>query len=234
MEERHNWPFDLFGPTGEWSKTAFNEGRGVGLTQSDLPIMQLLDSVADGETTVDIEATLKLLVNEGVSKVGIVGFCLGGRMSWLGACIGKGRINACAMYHGGNIRKPQNGGKDTAGIPSPFDMRKDMCCPVLGHYGGEDTNPSPQDGAAYKEALAEQGLSMEVHVYEGAKHGFSVADSTNWQQAGADAAWPRTVAFFCKALGVPMPEKIPAPPEPQDPSKASPECTSGCAAMAAK
>ena len=91
-----------------------------------------------------------------------------------------------------------------------------------------------EQGFVKQAALEAQGLTMEVHVYEGANHGFSVADSSNWQQAGADTAWPRTVTFFCKALGVAVPDKMPAPPEQQHPSKASSECTSGCAAMAEK
>ena len=173
----------------EWPKTQFNAGRGVGLTQDDLPIMQLMGSVIDKESIPDLEASIKLLQSEGCSKIGIVGFCMGGRLSWLGACIGKERINACAMYHGGNIQKLHCIGKDMPeDMPTPFNMRSDMRCPVLGHYAGEDTNPSPADGAMYKEVLAEQGLSMEVHVYEGANHGFSCADSSHFQQAGADDA----------------------------------------------
>lgn len=111
-----------------------------------------------------------------------------------------------------------------AELPTPFEMRKSMTCPVLGHYGGDDTNPSPADGAMYKEALAEQGLDMEVCVYEGANHGFSCADSSAFQAAGADAAWPTTVTFFCKTLGMPVPESMPIPPEQEDTSGALPEC----------
>jgi len=217
----------------EWPKTDHNASRGVGLTQNDLPIMQLLGSLADKESIPDLQAAIGLLEREGCTKIGIVGFCLGGRLSWLGACIGKERVHGCAMYHGGNIQKLQCIGLDVpAEMPTPYEMRSSMKCPVLGHYGGDDTNPSAADGALYKEKLAEQGLAMDVHVYEGANHGFSCPDSSNFQQAGADAAWPRTVEFFCKTLGVPTPEAMPAPPEQEDPS--TPGALAECPAHAAK
>jgi carboxymethylenebutenolidase len=119
------------------------------------------------------------------SAVGIVGFCWGGSTSFRMATVWP-ELNAAVAYYGGS---------------PPTETLGGIQAPVLGHYGGNDArvNASIPDAQAEMERL---GKSYEVHIHEGAGHGFLR------QQPGQDganmlatrAAWPRTVAFFKEYL----------------------------------
>merc|ERR1712060_56427 len=109
-----------------------------------------------------------------------------------------------------------------------WELREKLRCPVIGHMAALDNNPSPADAQVFKEALTQQGVDAEFFEYAGAQHGFSCADSDNYQQDGADLAWSRTVEFFCRTLGQPMPEERPVPPHREDTTIVGSACTSGC------
>eukprot|EP00931_Biecheleriopsis_adriatica_P069817 TRINITY_DN43624_c0_g1_i1.p1 TRINITY_DN43624_c0_g1~~TRINITY_DN43624_c0_g1_i1.p1 ORF type:complete len:298 (-),score=42.44 TRINITY_DN43624_c0_g1_i1:55-948(-) len=210
-----------------WPATDMADSKGAGLQQDAMDLKRLMSEVDDANLERDLAACLELFQGQGISKVGIMGFCLGGRTSWLGACCFPEIVQACVMYHGGNIQKARRAEPEGK---SPWELRKAIKCSVMGHFGALDTNPSPQDAQTYKEALAEQGVLLEFYEYEGANHGFSCADSTRYQQTGSDLAWLRTVKFLCNVLGQACPEPIPEAARPEAlPGSA---CTSGCEEMA--
>ena len=65
-------------------------------------------------------------------------------------------------------------------------------CPVLFHFAGEDSNPGPDDMATLAEALQQQAIEHEFHVYDGVNHGFSCVDSSAFDREASDASWQRT------------------------------------------
>jgi carboxymethylenebutenolidase len=136
---------------------------------------------------------LKALEGCLVGTVGIVGFCMGGRVSYLLASAND-TLAACAVFYGGNIMEVRGA------PPTPFERTKDIACPVIGFFGNEDTNPSPADVDAIDAELTENGKAHEFHRYEGAGHAFMNLTSPQYRARPADAAWAEMLAFFRQHL----------------------------------
>ena len=94
----------------------------------------------DDRSVKDLNATYGLLVNRGdVSQIGVVGLCWGGRVAWLGACH-LPKLDALAMCYGGRIKLAMGEGN-----PPAITLVSDITCPVIGFFGNDDQNPSPED-----------------------------------------------------------------------------------------
>merc|ERR1712232_721879 len=122
---------------------------------------------------------------------------MGGRIAWLAAVSREfaGRIRGAVPYHGGNVFKTWP--PDTPG-GAPGDHLADLHCPVLGHFGDQDLNPSLKDRDKLMELSQVSGQDIQFHTYEGANHGFSCNDSSNYVKEAAETAWPRTLSFFAQ------------------------------------
>ena len=86
--------------------------------------------------------------------------------------------------------------------PSPFDLLKNIKCPVLGFFGEDDPNPSPEDMLKIAAELTANGILHEFHMYSQTGHAYM--DHTNpnrYVENSAIASWPITVAFLQKTLG---------------------------------
>merc|ERR1712071_446806 len=103
-------------------------------------------------------------------------------------------VKGAVAYHGGNLWKTLPAGADTH--TAPGDNLEALSCPVLGHFGELDQNPSQADMARLQQAGKTLGKDMEFYTYEGAKHGFSCKDSSFYHHAASEEAWPRTSAFL--------------------------------------
>ena len=91
-------------------------------------------------------------------KVGIIGYCCGGRQAYLAACSLRGVDAAIDCYGGGVVAKPE---ELTPRQPvAPIELTKDLQCPLLGLFGVEDSRPSPEDVATTEEALRSSGRLM--------------------------------------------------------------------------
>jgi carboxymethylenebutenolidase len=120
---------------------------------------------------------------ESNGRVGIVGYCSGGRQSWLAACTLD--VDAAVDCYGGRA--------DPARAP-------DLRCPLLGLFGVEDASPSPDDVAAMARALDEHGKDYEFHSYDGAGHAFFSVDRPAYRLDAARDGWKRIWAFFGEHL----------------------------------
>jgi carboxymethylenebutenolidase len=145
----------------------------------------------------DVNATVDFLKGHGLvntAKVGIVGFCLGGRVAYLMAAA-RPSFSAAVTYYGGSIFRSWGDG------PSPFDRTADIHCPIQGHFGEEDKNPSLEDMRQLDLELTRLGKTHEFYSYPGANHGFMDPHHGSRYHAQADQlSWPRTLAFFRKHL----------------------------------
>ena len=159
----------------------------------DGPRLDRLGHLKDADIIADMNAAVDFLtansaINE--DRIGVTGFCMGGRIAWLMAA--SNQIFKCTVpFYGGNIM-----GNWGPGDP-PFSMADKINCPMLFHFGAEDGNPSVADRDTFNAELKRLGKDFEFHTYDGAGHAFM--DPTNpdrYHEASAAAAWPRTIDFF--------------------------------------
>jgi carboxymethylenebutenolidase len=131
-------------------------------------------------------------------RVGVIGYCSGGRQSYLAACTVRGLDAAIDCYGGGVVAKPE---ELTPRQPvAPIELTRDLQCPLLGLFGVEDTRPSPADTAKTKEALDKFGKTYEFHTYDNAGHAFFAVDRPQYRQAVAVDGWEKVFAFLGKHL----------------------------------
>ena len=126
-------------------------------------------------------------------KIGILGFCFGGRVSYLAAC-SISDLSASVVFYGGGIGTALGGG------PSPLEQTSNIGCPVLGLFGEEDTNPTPEDVAKMDEELTKYGKTHEFHSYAGAGHGFHCEARASYMPEAAADGWGKAMAWFDKYL----------------------------------
>jgi carboxymethylenebutenolidase len=156
------------------------------------------DAFRDDWTTLDMQAAYDLLAgqdNVDADRIGIVGHCWGGRVSWLSACHNP-KYKACALLYGGRIKAEMG-----PGTPPAIDLAGNIKCPVRGFFGNDDQGPSPADVDDYAAALKAAGVDFEFHQYDGAGHGFQ--DSTNpdrYREQQSEDAWDKLLAFFGETL----------------------------------
>jgi carboxymethylenebutenolidase len=128
----------------------------------------------------DIQAAIQHAAQAG--KVGIVGYCYGGLLTWRAACLLEG-LSAAVPYYGG-------------GVTTPDEIARKPKCPVMAHFGDQDHWISLESVEAFKKAHPE----AEVHVYH-ANHGFNCDQRGSWNAEAAKLARERTLAFFAKHVG---------------------------------
>jgi carboxymethylenebutenolidase len=150
----------------------------------------------DATVIQDINAAVTYLKNHrqvDASKIGIVGFCMGGRVVYLMSSVNRD-IKAGVMYYGSDPFSAWGEGL------SPFERSKDIHCPIMGHFGANDKNPSPDDMRKLDAELTRLGKAHEFFSYENAAHAFANFGSAGYREHAANASWPRTFEFFAKHL----------------------------------
>ena len=128
----------------------------------------------------DLQAAIGHAASAG--KVGIVGFCWGGLLTWRAACMLEG-LGAAVPYYGG-------------GVTTPGEVARKPRVPVLAHFGDQDHWIPLDTVEAFRKAHPE----VEVHVYQ-ANHGFNCEQRGSYNAEAAALARQRTLAFFGKHLG---------------------------------
>ena len=129
------------------------------------------------------------------NHLGIIGFCMGGRVAYLAAAASP-FVKAAVAYYGGNIFRAW--GRDA---PSPFERTAEIHCPILGHFGEDDKNPSPEDMRKLDAELTKFNKAHEFYAYPNAAHAFMDATKESYRQPADEASWPRTLEFFNRHLG---------------------------------
>ena len=133
----------------------------------------------------DIQAAIDYAAKESGDnlglKVGVIGFCWGGLLTWQSACTLSG-ISAAAPYYGG-------------GMTAPSEVARTPKCPVMAHFGEKD-HYIPMDGV---QVFAAAHPEVTVHAYA-ADHGFNCDQRGSYNQPAADLARERTLAFFAEKL----------------------------------
>lgn len=155
--------------------------------------------VPDAQCISDVVAAadhLRLLASSN-GKVGVIGYCSGGRQAYLVAC--NAEFDAAVDCYGGRVVAPADA--LTAAQPvAPIDMTADLGCPLLGLFGANDTHPGPEEVAQIAAALDAHGKEYEFHTYDDAGHAFFTVDRPNYDVAAALDGWQKVFDFFGRHL----------------------------------
>lgn len=158
--------------------------------------MALLPTLTDEGLTADVQDTLLLLASEGfdADRVAIVGFCMGGTVSFVvGARIA---MLAAVTFYGGGITQGR------FGMPSMLELAPIRRSPWLGLFGDLDQGIPAEQVEALRAATAEGPVPAEIVRYPNGKHGFHCDDRPAvFDRDSAADAWARTLAFIAAALG---------------------------------
>ncbi|MDF1591575.1 MAG: dienelactone hydrolase family protein [Desulfobacterales bacterium] len=156
--------------------------------------------VPDERCLADVDAAARYLEAQPYysGRIGVIGFCSGGRQVYLTAC-NIPRFNAAVCCYGGRIvAKPED---LTERQPvAPIDMTQNLACPLLGLFGAEDTSPSPQDVARIEQELKRFNKTYEFHTYENAGHAFFSVDRDRYRVHAAVDGWNKVFGWFKKYL----------------------------------
>jgi carboxymethylenebutenolidase len=164
----------------------FGRTAGVGERDDDFPFREHVDATRPEQIQADVQAAVDYLRSpEGGSSRSLftVGFCFGGRQSWLAAAAGHGLAGAVGFY----------------GRP-PLDQAAGMAAPILALQAGDDGHINADDNAAFGDALAAAGVDHEIVTYAGAPHSFFDRRQADYAEASEDA-WQRVLAFVERHSG---------------------------------
>ena len=147
--------FDYFGRTA-----------GVAKRDDEFPYMDHVAQTTPEGIQQDMRAAVEYLrspAGGGCTAIFTVGFCFGGRNSWLAAAAGHGLAGAIGFYGSTGERN---------GAPGPTQRAAEFEAPILALQAGDDENILPEHNAAFDAALTAAGVEHELVVYDGAPHSF--------------------------------------------------------------
>jgi carboxymethylenebutenolidase len=165
---------------------------------NDLPgAFRLMGSLNDDQIVADMTASINYLKTQKEVKpaFGTVGFCMGGRISFLTACR-NADVKATAPYYGGGMvtsRQP--------GAKPPIAYVEGLKAPVLAFFGGKDAFIPLTEVDQFRDALKNAGKTADVVLYADADHGFMCDDRPSYHPQAAKEAFTKTIAFFKQNLG---------------------------------
>ncbi|NQZ98732.1 MAG: dienelactone hydrolase family protein [Myxococcales bacterium] len=148
-----------------------------------------MSKLDDGEFTGDMKAMIDYLNgrSETTGKVGVTGFCMGGRLSFLTACVLPDAVACAAPFYGG-------------GITGHLAQADAIQCPVHLFFGEKDPYIPLDQVDEVRAKLGELGKSFELDCYPGADHGFFCDDRESYDEAAATDSWEKMKALFAAHL----------------------------------
>ncbi len=169
--------FDFFG------RTAGAEKRG-----DDFEYMPHVEQTTHAGLQADVAAAVGFLRDASCESIFTVGFCFGGRNSWLAAASGHGLAGAIGFYGRPVEGRPLDS-------PRPTEHAGEMRAPILGLMGGDDPGIPVVEVEAFDEALDAAGVEHELVIYPGAPHSFFDRKQEDFSAESEDA-WDRVLAFL--------------------------------------
>jgi carboxymethylenebutenolidase len=168
--------------------------------QDQTAAMRDAGGVPDEQALGDFEGAIAHLrtVADHNGKVGVIGYCSGGRQTYLTACTFD--VDAAVDCYGGGVVVDSPDQLTPQRPVAPIDLTPKLSCPLLGLFGGLDRNPSPAHVAKMEEVLTEHGKNFEFHSYPEAGHGFFSVDYPNYHRDSAREGWKQIWGFFGRYL----------------------------------
>ena len=175
---------ELYARQGDVSKlTAFPE------------ILKIVGKVPDEQVMSDLDAAVAWAKGTGkadTTKLGVTGFCWGGRIVWLYSAHNPG-VKAGVAWYGRLVNPP-----DPIHPKNPIDVVGDLKAPVLGLYGGKDNGIPLESVEKVRAAIKAAGKPSEIVVYPDAPHGFHADYRPSYVKESADDGWKRLLDWFKK------------------------------------
>jgi carboxymethylenebutenolidase len=165
----------------------FGRTAGADKRGDDFEYMPHVDQTTGEGIQVDVGSAVAHLRARGCSSIVTVGFCFGGRHSWLATAAGHGLAGAIGFYG-----RPGTG-RD--GAPGPSARAAELQGPILGLMGGDDPGIPVEDVDAFEAALDAAGIENELVVYPGAPHSFFDRKQEEFAAESEDA-WSRVLGFL--------------------------------------
>ena len=150
----------------------------------------------DSEIVEDVNAAVDYLKGHRSVRneaIGIMGFCMGGRVSYLMAAVNPS-FKAAVAFYGGNTMESWGEG------PTPFERLSDIACPVLGIFGEEDQNPSLEDMEKLDAELTRHGKPHETHAFPNTGHAFMDFSASRYSRDAAEGSWKLVTTFLYRYL----------------------------------
>ena len=171
---------DLFG----------RQGDPTNLERDD--IFKIVSRVPDQQVMADLDAAAAWAVAHGGdgNRLGITGFCWGGRITWLYAAHNAKLKAGVAWY--GKVEGPSEELKPR----QPIDLARELKAPVLGLYGGADAGIPNEGVDRMREALKSAGKPSEIHTYPDAPHAFHADYRPSYRKEPAEDGWRRMLDWF--------------------------------------
>lgn len=160
-------------------------------------IREIVAKVPDAQVLSDLDATVAFAAANGgdTDRLGITGFCWGGRITWLYAAHNP-KLKAGVAWYGRLV------GDATPLTPKhPVDVAADLKAPVLGLYGGADQGIPIETVEQMRAACAKAGKTCEIVVFDGAPHAFHADYRPSYREGPAKDGWAKLLAWF-KTYGV--------------------------------
>jgi len=164
----------------------FGRTAGVAKRGDDFEYMPHVQETTPEGVQADVAAAVAELRANGVASIFTVGFCFGGRNSWLAAASGHGLSGAVGFYGYPTERN---------GVLGPAERASELEAPILALQAGDDQNITKDLNDAFEAALTEAGIDHELVVYDGAPHSFFDRKQEQFADASEDA-WRRTLSFI--------------------------------------
>ncbi len=155
-------------------------------------IFEMMGNLLDDHSLMDVDAALDYLAGQGISsdKVGITGFCMGGRVTFLTAI--SRPVGAAVTYYGGAIVTDGF----TPGMPKLADRHSDLQCPWLGLFGDLDGMIPIEGVEQLRSDLEGNAQATEIVRYADADHGFLCDERPSYNADAAADGWSRMAAWF--------------------------------------
>ena len=173
------------------------EGPGtLGLFEETDLAFERLGRLRDAHILTDLRSTVRFLQgqpNVTPGRIGIVGFCVGGRISYLAAA-NIAELTAAVDFYGGRSFVAFGDG------PTPFEQTANIHVPLLGLFGEDDQNPSSADVGKMRDELERHEKVFEFHTYPGAGHAFNCEERPTYRRESAIHAWGATLDWFAQHL----------------------------------
>jgi len=168
--------------------------------------------VSDASVIGDVKGSIEYLqqLTNHNGKIGVIGFCSGGRHTYLVACNLPGMIDAAVDCWGGRVVADRPGDISDRQPIQVLDMTKDLSCPLLGIFGNDDQNPSPAHVNRTEEELKRHNKNYEFHRYDGAGHGFFATDRPGYRPDQAVDGWKQVFTFYERYLKAGTAGQVPA------------------------
>jgi len=169
---------------------------GTDLTKIDdiQKLLPIVNKKPDAELFADLDATVDWAKSQGgdTNRLGIMGFCRGGRTVWLYSTHNPNLKAGVAFY--GSLADPEN----EAWPKNALNLAAQVKEPVLGLYGAEDTGIKVEQVKDMEAKLKAAGKTAEFHIYDGAPHGFHADYRPSYREQQAKQAWGELVNWFKK------------------------------------